>query len=223
MLENKLKEVYQERFKGKKEIKERDIIWQVLCRHFIQKFIPNRKGTIIDLGAGYCEFINNIDCRKRYAYDLNEDVKKYAGGGIKVINDHWQQLTKHFRANSVDYVFMSNFLEHLKSREDVIAIFNSIRKILKKGGRVLILQPNIRFLYDAYWDFFDHNIPLSDKSVAEALTFSGFRVIKNYPKFIPYTTKSRYPKNRFIVWLYLHLPFAFSIFGKQAFLVAEKA
>lgn len=221
MLENKLKEIYQKRFN--KEIKERDAIWQVLCRYFIQKFIPNRKGTIIDLGAGYCEFINNIDCRKKYAYDLNEDVKKYARKGVNIVHDNWQNMGKHFRANSIDYVFMSNFLEHLKNRDEIIAVFDSIRRTLKKGGRVLILQPNIRFLYDAYWDFFDHNIPLSDKSVVEALTFSGFRIIKNYPKFLPYTTKSRYPKNGFIVWLYLHLPFTFSIFGKQAFLVAEKA
>lgn len=220
MLENRLKEIYQKRFN--KEIKERDVIWEVLCRHFIQKFIPDRSGTIIDLGAGYCEFINNIEFRNRYAYDLNKDVSKFADKGVRVVNDHWKNLTKHFRAGSIDCVFMSNFLEHLGSRDDVIAVFAGVRKVLKKGGRVLILQPNIRFLYDKYWDFFDHNIPLSDKSVAEALNFSGFRVIKNYPKFLPYTTKSMYPKNRFIVWLYLHLPFTFSLFGKQAFIVAEK-
>ena len=42
-----------------------------------------------------------------------------------------------------------------------------------KGGTLLILQPNIRFLADEYWDFVDHQLPLSDRSVVEALELLG--------------------------------------------------
>src|SRR2546425_1038832 len=33
----------------------------------------------------------------------------------------------------------------------------------------LVLQPNIRYAFKVYWDFFDHNLPLSHASMLEAL------------------------------------------------------
>ena len=58
----------------------------------------------------------------------------------------------------------------------------------------MILQPNIRYAYKEYWDFFDHHTPLSDRSLVEALQMVGFKIEKVLPKFLPYTTKSKIPK-----------------------------
>jgi SAM-dependent methyltransferase len=217
---NELQEIYENRFS--KDIKERDTLWKVLCKGFFQKYIYNKEGSILDIGAGYCEFINNIDCKEKFAIDLNNDVVKYASKNVKVINDNCLNIDKHFKEGSLDHVFMSNFLEHLLSKSDVVDIIKKIHRLLKKGGRLLILQPNIKYLYREYWDYFDHNIPISDKSLTEVLEFSGFKILKCLPKFLPYTTKSKFPKTSLLVWLYLKLPFAFNIFGRQVFVVAEK-
>ena len=117
---------------------------------------------------------------------------------------------------------MSNFLEHLRTREDILRTLREIYRILKTGGRVLVLQPNIRYAYKEYWDFFDHHIPLSDNSLAEALQIEGFDIEKVIPRFLPYTTKSSIPQNTFLIKLYLKLPVAWKIMGKQAFVVARK-
>lgn len=93
---------------------------------------------------------------------------------------------------------------------------------MQVGGAVLILQPNIRYVYKQYWDFFDHHTPLSDKSVAEALKMAGFKIDKIYPKFLPYTTKSRLPKSNLLVKLYLRVPLVWQIMGKQAFVLGRK-
>jgi SAM-dependent methyltransferase len=220
VLGNELKDMYQNRFG--KEIKERDIVWKVLCRSFFQKYITNKNGKILDIAAGYCEFINNIDCGQKFAIDLNKDIIKYASKDVKAFNDDCLNIDKHFEEGSLDYVFMSNFLEHMQSKSDIVAIMKKIFKLLKKGGRLIVLQPNIKYLYKEYWDYFDHNIPISDKSLVEVLEFSGFNIVKCLPKFLPYTTKSIFPKNKFLVWLFLKVPFAFKIFGKQVFVVAEK-
>jgi hypothetical protein len=42
------------------------------------------------------------------------------------------------------------------------------------------------------------------------------------PKFLPYTTKSRLPQAPWLVSLYLKIPLAWHILGKQALVVAYK-
>ena len=108
-----LKNLYEQRF-PERELAQKNAIWQVLCRHFFSRFV--RPGdTVVDIGAGYCEFINNIECRVKYAVDLNPNVKRFANPGIHVINEPCTAVAT-LASDSVDVVFMSNFLEHLPSK-----------------------------------------------------------------------------------------------------------
>jgi len=153
--------------------------------------------------------------------DLNADVKKFAQSNVRVINESCMAIAS-LADHSVDVVFMSNFLEHLLNKQQVFDTLQESKRILKIGGKMLILQPNIRFLANNYWDFFDHHTPLSDRSLVEVLESLELRIVKNYPKFLPYTTKSRLPKGTLFVKLYLRVPLAWHFLGKQAFIVAEK-
>ena len=72
------------------------------------------------------------------------------------------QLTYGMSAASVDVVFMSNDLEHLASADDVIAQLKVVAEVLRPGGRVIVLQPNIRLTGGSYWDFLDHKTPRSE-------------------------------------------------------------
>lgn len=214
-----LKKLYSTRF-VKEELPIKNKIWQVLCSNFLSRYV-RQTDTVVDIGAGYCEFINNIQCGKKIALDLNPDVSKFANPDIRVINESCMSI-KSLAENSVDIVFMSNFLEHLANKQQVFDTLLESKRILKPDGKMLILQPNIRFLADVYWDFFDHHVPLSDRSLVEVLESIDMKIVVNYPKFLPYTTKSRLPKGEFFVKLYLHFPPAWLIFGKQAFIVAQK-
>lgn len=212
-----LQTLYKRRYEG--ELAERNRIWKILCMHFFQRLV-NKTDTVLDLGAGYCEFINNIVCAHKYAVDLNNDVSKFAAKDVIVSNKPISELTKELK-ESIDVVFMSNFLEHLKSKEEVLAVLADIHNILKPDGKIMIMQPNIRYAFKGYWDFFDHNIPLSEKSVCEALILSGFTAERIIPKFLPYSIKSRLPRYSFLVYLYLKLPLLWQIFGKQMFIIAR--
>lgn len=214
-----LQKIYAARFL-EEELPLKNKIWKVICNDFLNRFIQTTD-TVVDIGAGYCEFINNIDCQTKIAIDLNSDVKKFAHPNVRVINESCMAI-RSLADNSVDIVFMSNFLEHLLSKQQVFDTLHECQRILKTGGKMLILQPNIRFLANNYWDFFDHHTPLSDRSLVEVLEALDMQIVNNYPKFLPYTTKSKLPKGTLFVKLYLHLPLLWRIFGKQAFIVAEK-
>jgi ubiquinone/menaquinone biosynthesis C-methylase UbiE len=211
--------LYENRFGGSK-LKGRKALWQVLCQNFFQNYIP-KDSAVLDIGAGYCEFINNIDCAQKYAIDLNKNTVQFADPNVKVFICPSEDMSP-ISDESIDIVFMSNFLEHLESRKQILQTLEEALRVLKPAGSILILMPNIRYLYKEYWDFLDHRIPLSDKSVIEALLITGFKIKQSISKFLPYTTKSKFPQLPFLVRLYLKMPLAWKIFGKQAFIVARK-
>lgn len=214
---NHLKEIYHRRFA--EDSKFRNKMWEVLCADFFQNYIPENS-VVLDVGAGYCEFINNIRVMRKIALDLNPDVKKFAGSEVEVVLSSSTYM-KQINDETVDVAFISNFFEHL-SKEEIVRSLKEIHRVLKKYGKFLILQPNIRYCAKDYWMFFDHITPLDDRSLSEALETHGFKVVECKPKFLPFTMKSNLPRSIFLLRLYLKLPFVQRIFGKQAFIYAKK-
>jgi len=218
MLPSIIRELYANRFSDLHS--QRVTLWRALCEGFLKRYV-RATDTVLDLGAGHCEFINQIYCAHKIAIDLNEETQQYASSEVEV---HVVSVTEpfHVAAQSVDVVFASHFFEHLLSKDDILRVLHNVREVLKPGGLLLILGPNIRYAYDEYWDFFDHYIPLSDKSMVEALQAVGYELVQVLPRLLPYTTKSRYPKWPILVRLYLRLPILYRFLGKQMFIVARR-
>jgi SAM-dependent methyltransferase len=214
-----LEKLYHQRFPDA-ALAQKHAIWKVLCDDFFSRHVK-ASDTVVDIGAGYCEFINNIRAARKIAVDLNPDVRRFAAPDVRVINESCTAI-RELDSDSVDVVFMSNFLEHLPNKDLVLDTFRETLRILRQGGRVLVLQPNIRYLPGEYWDYFDHHTPLTERSLVEGLQLAGFEPTTVIARFLPYTTKSRLPQAPWLVRLYLKVPLAWHILGKQAFVVALK-
>ena len=231
-MKNQLQNLYKTRFSGDELINKKNRIWQVLCANWFQRYIPLPPHTcpsskplitVVDMAAGYCEFINNIEADYKYAVDLNPDILKYASESITAIVGTPLDMAAKVGIETVDAVFLSNFLEHLDTKELVSEVFAQAKSLLRTGGRLLILQPNIKYTGGKYWDFFDHKLPLTENALLECAEIHGFRTVACVKKFLPYTTKSTLPKAPWIVKLYCKLmPFSGWLFGEQSFLVFEK-
>ena len=208
--------IYKRRFTP--DLASRQQMWRVLCKGFFQRFVPDT-ATVLEVGAGYCEFINTIRAGAKIAVDLNPDTRHYANPDIRVVETTSTDLSA-IESGTIDVAFASNFFEHL-TRGDILDTMREVARVLRPGGRFLILQPNIRFCARDFWMFFDHITPLDQYSLAEALEMSGFRVTKTIVRFLPFTTKSRLPKGAWLVRLYLRVPLAWRLLGQQSFVVAE--
>jgi SAM-dependent methyltransferase len=214
-----LARMYSERFNANEQ-RTKQNIWKVLCSDFFQRYV-RPSDTVLDVGAGYCEFINNIVCQSKIALDLSEDTERYAAPGVHVVRCMSNAMVDIADA-SVDVAFASNFFEHMPSKAVFFETLLEIRRVLRPDGRLLILQPNIRFVGGEYWDFLDHHIPLTDRTLVESLLAAQMRPVEVVPRFLPYTTKSRIPQNPALVRLYLRVPIAHRVLGKQAWVVAVK-
>jgi hypothetical protein len=105
----------------------------------------------------------------------------------------------------------------------VVEQFRVVHKLLKPDGKAIVLQPNIALVGDRYWDFIDHSVALTERSLVEAASLGGFRAETVIKRFLPYTTKSRFPRGPRIVRAYLALPLAWRILGKQTLYVGVPA
>lgn len=214
-----LRRLYQTRFSPEERV-GKEKIWKFMCDEYFVRWVKPTD-TVMDLAAGYCEFINNIRCGKKIALDLNPDTAQFKNPDVELIVNDCTTM-KDVANNSVDVIFTSSFFEHLPSKEALLQTLAQCYRVLKPDGRLLVLMPNIRFCYDVYWDFFDHLLPVSDRSLDEVMRAIGYKMDVVYPQFVPYTTKSRFPRALFLIRWYLKTPLLWKIFGKQMFVVGRK-
>lgn len=213
-----LKEVYDLRF-TEADTAAKDAIWRVLGR-FLQRYVP-ADGRVVDIACDQGYFIRHIQAGERWATDIR-DVASALPADIRFVRASGLELADVMPNGYFDLAFFSNYLEHLPSTEAVLEQLRVAYTLLRPGGRVLILQPNIRLIGGSYWDFIDHQTALTEKSLAEAAMMAGFRTSRVITRFLPYTTKSRLPQHPWLVRAYLALPAVWWWLGKQTLYLGEK-
>lgn len=212
-----LERMYRERFSGRLEYRQR--IWKVLIPFFHKWVAPD--STVLDLGCGYCEFINRISARKKYGMDLNPDVSRHASADVEIIQQDCAQAWPLLEG-SLDVVFTSNFFEHLPDKAALERTVQQAFLSLKAGGKLIAMGPNIKYTGAAYWDFFDHHIALTELALVELLKQCGFEIARVTPRFLPYKMSMGREYPAWMLSCYLKLPLVWPLFGKQFLVVARK-
>src|SRR5688572_26699387 len=119
--------IYEFRFRGIDDSKKR-ITWEEIATFIYKKL--GKPQVILDPAAGKCELINAIQSEEKWAVDLNDYfIKKYVASNVKiVVGDIFNvQLPQNY----FDGVFISNFLEHLNSQEEVAAFLEKMYRSIK--------------------------------------------------------------------------------------------
>lgn len=216
---SELAQLYGERFSAE-ELEGKRQLWEALCRGFFDRYVgPN--DTVLDLAAGSCEFSNACRAGRKIAVDLNPDTARYAVDAEVVLapSDNMPQIA----SDSIDVVFTSNFFEHLPDKRALLRTLEECHRVLRPGGRLLVLMPNLRYVGQRYWDYFDHHLPLTHHSLVEGVKLAGFNPDEVIPRFVPYTVKDSPVKVRSsMVRLYLRMRPVWRLLGQQMFVVASK-
>ncbi len=197
----------------------RNEVWKVICAFLKSRYFP-QDPIVFDLGCGWGEFINNVEAKEKYGMDLNKGASQFLHPSVEFFNQSCSEKWP-LHDNSLDLVFSSNFLEHLPNKDQVEETLREVKRCLKPGGTLVCIGPNIRLLPGSYWDFWDHHLPISDRSLTELLKIHSFSVKHTVPRFLPYTMSGKRHTPVAFLKLYLLLRPVWFIFGKQ-FLVAAK-
>ena len=196
--------------------KRRETLWRSLYDFYFKRWI-RKDDCVLELGAGYGHFINNIEARRRIALDIWSEMPNYLQPGIE---SHVGSVTdlSFLQDGSVDFAFASNLFEHI-TRDDLAAVVHQLKNKLTEQGLLCLLQPNYRYAYKEYFDDYTHITVYSHLAMCDFLRSCGYEIVECVPKFTPLTVKSRFRISRIPIWLYLHSPI--KLLGKQMLIIAR--
>lgn len=195
-------------------------VWEILTREFFSRWI-DPGDTVLDLGCGWGEFINQIRAGRKYGMDLNPESQAKLSPEVKFLHQdcsqQWEVPDEH-----LDVVFTSNFFEHLPDKAALSRTLSQALRCLKPGGRLICLGPNIKYLRGHYWDFWDHYLPLTELSLQEGCELAGFETERIIPQFLPFSMSQGHNPPLLFVRLFLRLPLAWRFMGKQFLIIMRK-
>ena len=210
-----LQDLYAARF-DEREVSAKQVVWDEIAR-YLQRHV-NLQLPLLDIACDRGHFIRSATASERWATDIR-DMRTALPEDVRFVQSSGLDLASVLPADYFGTVFMSNYLEHLESADTVIEQLKVVRELLVVGGRVIILQPNIRLVGPRYWDFIDHRVALTERSLLEAAELAGLGTERLVTRFLPYSTKGRLPATRPLVKAYLAFPPAWRFMGKQTLFV----
>jgi SAM-dependent methyltransferase len=196
--------------------KRRAAVWRAITR-YLETWVRGDEG-LLELGAGYGEFSSEVHASQKWALDLNPALIEYWDSSVTPLI---QQATEPWPlpSASLGTVFASNFFEHF-TLDDGAAILAEAKRVLRPGGKLIVVQPNFRLEPRRYFDDYTHRTIFTDQGFSDFVEANGFRIVRCEPRFLPFSMKSRLPTGEWLVRLYLSLPLR--PLAGQFLLVAEK-
>ena len=197
----------------------RDVVWRVIAEYVARWVPPNPR--ILEIGAGYCCWINALSGTRRVAVDAWPEVVTHAAPGVETVVLDLSSGLAQFASGSFDLVLASNVIEHFEP-DAAAGIIAEVVRLLPRGGRLIVMQPNFRYAYRHYFDDYTHRSTFTHVSLANLLRSKGLTMLRVEPRFLPYSMReSRLPVTPWLVRAYLRSPIR--PLAGQMLLVAEKA
>ncbi|MBI4817806.1 MAG: class I SAM-dependent methyltransferase [Deltaproteobacteria bacterium] len=185
----------------------REPVWRAVAE-FIQKHWIAKDARVLDLGAGYCDFINHIEAKERHALDIFQRLPEFAGPGVRAHIGSCVDMSR-FGDASFDVIFASNLFEHL-THDQMLTTLDEARRVLRLDGRLILMQPNFKYCYRTYFDDYTHLQVFTHEGMYDLLEMAGLQIESIDPRFLPVnmktTLKLRLPALHTLVAMYLRSP-----------------
>ncbi len=208
--------IYEYRFAGVSRA-SKEVVWGEIARWFYRSM--GAPHSVLDPACGDMEFIKAMPSPDKWGVDLREPA-------------HMDSKVHFLKGNTLeldlpdarfDLIYISNFLEHLHSPEEISALLQKMYRCLKPQGRIAIMGPNFKYCSREYFDCADHRLVLTDVSIGEHLYAAGYSIERTIRKFLPFSFRGRLPASSLLTRLYLAMPFVWPFFGRQFLVIGKKS
>ena len=126
----------------------------------------DKDSKVIDLGYGDGSFLKSLEKNEIECKGYDYDTVNFENGEIPEI------------ANSLDFITSNSVIEHLN---DATNLLEEAFRILKPGGKLILITPNFFFDYKNFYDDPTHVNPFTVEKLETMLEMSGFKNINVLP------------------------------------------
>jgi SAM-dependent methyltransferase len=182
----------------------RAVVWRAVAEHLSGWIRPY--SHVLEIGAGYCDWINNVQAERRVAVDIWPRLAAHADRGVQPEVLDVSRDLRTLGTSVFDVVLASNVLEHFDP-DTVASVVGDVHAVLKPGGLFLIVQPNFRLASRRYFDDYTHRAIFTDVSLPALLRAHDFRINLVKARFLPYSMRRAVvPIREWLVRAYLLSP-----------------
>ena len=152
-----------------------DLVCYLCC-----KFDIHWNTNVLDLGCGRGDFsaafyyndCNVVGIDKNKQLPIIPTTKKYTNTAEFKTFDFTHGLPL-FKEEQFDIVFAKSIIEHIDNYD---LLLKDIYKVLKPGGKLIIMTPSWRHLYKEFYDDYTHKHPFTLDSLNRILQSYNFKV-----------------------------------------------
>ncbi|HXW04940.1 MAG TPA: class I SAM-dependent methyltransferase [Vicinamibacterales bacterium] len=179
-------------------------VWQAIADH-LAPWVP-ASSHVLEIGAGYCAWINAVRAARKVAVDRWPDVARHAAPDVQTAVLDASTELRMLGSGTFDVVLASNVLEHFDP-DTAARVVADVHTLLRFGGRFLVIQPNFRYAWRRYFDDYTHRSIFTDVSLPNLMRARGFEIDRVQPRFLPYSMRNRrVPATWWTVRAYLASP-----------------
>lgn len=164
-----------------------------LIKYISNRFNFKKEYKILDLGCGRGDFLKAF---KNNLFDIKgSDILDINIEGIDIKKFDFSKDVFPYEDSSFDVIFSKSVIEHINSAENFL---KESYRVLKPGGRILILTPEWKSQMYIFFNDYTHIHPYSIKSMNSVLKVNGFKDVNSerfyqHPIYWKYTFLKIFP------------------------------
>jgi SAM-dependent methyltransferase len=161
----------------------------LFCENITNKYFKNREGKLLDFCCGRGEHLEIFQKLGYTGYGVDMDnFAKNKGLNIRIVNVEKDKLP--FKNNFFDFIMAKSSIEHI---HNIYHAMDELFRVLKKGGKIVILTCDWRKNYKIFFDDVDHKTPFTKYSLNDLLLRYDFKNVKVETFYhLPFTWKNKF-------------------------------